>query len=165
MAVSSGPRNGMGIRKHWPVDLLLGPFSKKTSVLGWGLGLMSKNVCSTCVQWWACGIKKKQTGTMLSKDLLFVIRRPLWLLLCNMHYLWPIQCKLLLFAFWEGRQEKESLTQQFCTSLNEMEMGGQGRKKCWETIQIERNKRKEKSVAICPGWSGHSTCSGENPVP
>lgn len=43
----------------------------------------------------------------------------------------------------KGGRKKESLTQQFWTSLTKMEMRGQGRKKYWESIQIERNKRKK----------------------
>lgn len=43
------------------------------------------------------GIKKSKWDALLSKDL-FVIRGPLQLFLCTMHYLWPIQGGILLFV-------------------------------------------------------------------
>ena len=55
-----------------------------------GFILMNKQVCVSA-ECGTGGIKKSKDDDMFLKDLLFVIRGPLQLFLCTMHYLWPIQ--------------------------------------------------------------------------
>lgn len=105
---------------------------------------------SRCVsaEWRNDGIKKSKEDNMFSKDLLLVIRGPLQLFLCTMHYLWPLQCWHPAICLLSERGCRERIFDSvFWAGLNE-----RTREKEKLEKNVDRKIKKRKRVTIDHGW-------------
>ena len=157
MVVSSDPRNGNSIRMQLTSrpHLLFCHSARKLEPFAGGSEWCTRK-CAPVPSDELVVLWRNKQKPCYQKNLLFGC----FCAICIIYG--PSNAGISLFAFWEGRQEKESLTQQFWTSLNEMEMRGWGERNVGEICRYK--ERGEKSVAICPGWSVHSIWPEENSV-